>query len=186
MLSAVFVDEAFWAKIDNDILLQNGIKVGTSVDDGFLSRLHFESDFKRAKDKALYLLSFKDYSKKELSGKLKKGYCAPAVEKAVARMEELGLVNDEVFAQKYAKELLFNKHFSKRRAEFELSQKGIDKDVICEVLSNLECDAVEQIRTLVDKKYKTAYSDEKVKKRAVAFLQRHGYSWNDIKQVLDS
>lgn len=101
-------------------------------------------------------------------------------------MEELGLVNDEVFAQKYAKELLFNKHFSKRRAEFELSQKGIDKDVICEVLSNLECDAVEQIRTLVDKKYKTAYSDEKVKKRAVAFLQRHGYSWNDIKQVLDS
>lgn len=186
MLSAVFVDEAFWAKIDNDILLQNGIKVGLSVDDVFLSKLQFESDFKRAKDKALYLLSFRDYSKKELSNKLKKDYCTSAVEKTVARMEELGLINDEVFAQKYAKELLFNKHFAKRKAEFELSQKGIAKDVICGVLESLDCDAVEQIRILIEKKYKTAYSDEKVKKRAVAFLQRHGYSWDDIKQVLNS
>ena len=101
-------------------------------------------------------------------------------------MEELGFVNDEVFAKKYAKELLFNKHFSKRRAEFELSQKGIDKDTIYKVLSGLKCDSVEQIQILVDKKYKTAYSDEKIKKRAVAFLQRHGYSWDDIKQVLGS
>ena len=186
MLSAVFVDDASWAKIDNEILARNGVKVGISVDDEFLSKLKFDSDFKRAKDKALYLLSFRDYSKKELNDKLKKDYCSASVEKVVARMEELGFVNDEVFAKKYAKELLFNKHFSNRRAEFELSQKGIDKDTIYEVLSDLECDSVEQIQILVDKKYKTAYYDEKIKKRAVAFLQRHGYSWDDIKQVLGS
>lgn len=185
-LSVVFVDDAFWAKVDNEILVQNSVKVGTLVDNEFLSKLKFDSDFKRAKDKALYLLSFRDYSKKELSNKLRKDYCSAAVEKAVVRMEELGFVNDEVFAKKYAKELLFNKHFSKRRAEFELSQKGIDKDTIYDVLSDLECDSVEQIQILVDKKYKTAYSDEKIKKRAVAFLQRHGYSWDDIKQVLGS
>lgn len=185
-LSAVFVDEAFWEKIDNEILARNGVKVGISVDDEFLSKLEFDSDFKRAKDKALYLLSFRDYSKKELSDKLKKDYCSTAVKKVAIRMEELGLVNDKSFAKKYAKELLFNKFFSKRRTEFELSQKGIDKDTIYEVLSGLECDAVEQIRVLVDKKYKTACSDEKIKKRAIAFLQRHGYSWDDIKQVLGS
>ena len=147
-LSVVFVDDAFWAKVDNEILVRNSVKVGTLVDNEFLSKLKFDS--------------------------------------AVVRMEELGFVNDEVFAKKYAKELLFNKHFSKRRAEFELSQKGIDKDTIYEVLSDLECDSVEQIQILVDKKYKTAYYDEKIKKRAVAFLQRHGYSWDDIKQVLGS
>lgn len=186
LLTAVFVDGEFWAKIDNDIVAQNVIKPGVSVDDTFLVQLKFDSDYKRSKEKALYLLSFRDYSKKELTDKLKKDYTIGAVQKAVERLEELGLVNDNSFAKKYAKELLFNKHFSKRRAEFEMSQKGINKDVICEVLSELECDSVEQIRLLVDKKYKLAYSDEKVKKRAVAFLQRYGYSWDDIKQVFNT
>lgn len=186
LLTAVFVDGEFWAKIDNDIVAQNAIKPRVSVDNTFLVQLKFDSDYKRSKEKALYLLSFRDYSKKELTDKLKKDYAVDAVQKAVERLEELGLVNDNVFAQKYAKELLFNKHFSKRRAEFELSQKGINKDVICEVLSELECDSVEQIRSLVDKKYKLAYSDEKVKQRAVAFLQRYGYSWDDIKQVFNT
>jgi regulatory protein len=186
LLTAVFVNGEFWAKIDNDIVAQNAIKSGVSVDDTFLIQLKFDSDYKRSKEKALYLLSFRDYSKKELTDKLKKDYAVDAVQKAVERLEELGLVNDNVFAQKYAKDLLFNKHFSKRRAEFELSQKGINKDVICEVLSELECDPVEQIRSLVDKKYKLAYSDEKVKKRAAAFLQRYGYSWDDIKHVFNT
>ena len=123
---------------------------------------------------------------KELFSKLKRDYDEAAVEKAVARMRDLGLVNDLNFAQKYAKELLFNKHLSKRRAEFELLQKGIDKDTVCDILAELECDAVEQIRLLVDKKYRLAYSDEKVKKRAVAFLQRYGYRWDDIKRFFDS
>lgn len=185
-LTAVFVDGELWNRLDSEILTQNSIKVGMPVDENFLTELKFESDYKRAKDRALYLISFRDYSEKELKDKLKKDYSETAAEKAVAKMRDLGLANDLNFAQKYARELLFNKHFSKRRAEFELLQKGIDKDMVCDILSELEYDALEQIGLLVDKKYRLAYSDEKVKKRAVAFLQRHGYSWDDIKRFFDS
>lgn len=185
-LTAVFVDGELWDKLDSEVLEQRAIKAGMQVDEDFLTELKFESDYKRAKDRAMYLISFRDYSEKELFSKLKRDYDEAAVEKAVARMRDLGLVNDLNFAQKYAKELLFNKHFSKRRAEFELLQKGIDKDTVCDILAELEYDAVEQIRLLVDKKYRLAYSDEKVKKRAVAFLQRYGYRWNDIKRFFDS
>ncbi len=185
-LTVVFVDGELWDRFDNEILEQRAIKAGMQVDEDFLTELKFESDYKRAKDRAMYLISFRDYSEKELFSKLKRDYDEAAVEKAVARMRDLGLVNDLNFAQKYAKELLFNKHLSKRRAEFELLQKGIDKDTVCDILAELECDAVEQIRLLVDKKYRLAYSDEKVKKRAVAFLQRYGYRWDDIKRFFDS
>ncbi len=185
-LTAVFVDGELWNRLDSEVLEQRAIKAGMQVDEDFLTELKFESDYKRAKDRAMYLISFRDYSEKELFSKLKRDYDEAAVEKAVARMRDLGLVNDLNFAQKYAKELLFNKHFSKRRAEFELLQKGIDKDTVCDILAELEYDAVEQIRLLVDKKYRLAYSDEKVKKRAVAFLQRYGYRWNDIKRFFDS
>ncbi len=185
-LTAVFVDGELWDKLDSEVLEQRAIKAGMQVDEDFLTELKFESDYKRAKDRAMYLISFRDYSEKELFSKLKRDYDEAAVKKAVARMRDVGLVNDLNFAQKYAKELLFNKHFSKRRAEFELLQKGIDKDTVCDILAELEYDAVEQIRLLVDKKYRLAYSDEKVKKRAVAFLQRYGYRWNDIKRFFDS
>lgn len=185
-LTAVFVDGELWNRLDSEILTQNSIKVGMPVDENFLTELKFESDYKRAKDRALYLISFRDYSEKELKDKIKKDYGEAAAEKAVTRMRDLGLANDLDFAQKYARELLFNRHFSKRRAEFELLQKGIDKDMVCDILSELEYDALEQIGLLVDKKYRLAYSDEKVKKRAVAFLQRHGYSWDDIKRFFDS
>ncbi len=185
-LTAVFVDGELWNRLDSEVLEQRAIKAGMQVDEDFLTELKFESDYKRAKDRAMYLISFRDYSEKELFSKLKRDYDEAAVEKAVARMRDLGLVNDLNFAQKYAKELLFNKHFSKRRAEFELLQKGIDRDIVCDILAELEYDAVEQIRLLVDKKYRLAYSDEKVKKRAVAFLQRYGYRWNDIKRFFDS
>ncbi len=185
-LTAVFVDGELWNRLDSEVLAQNSIKVGMSADENFLTELKFESDYKRAKDRALYLISFRDYSEKELKDKLKKDYSETAAEKAVAKMRDLGLANDLNFAQKYARELLFNKHFSKRRAEFELLQKGIDKDTVCDILAGLEYDALEQIGLLVDKKYRLAYSDEKVKKRAVAFLQRHGYSWDDIKRFFDS
>lgn len=186
-LTAVFVDGELWDRLDSEILTQNSIKVGMPVDENFLTELKFESDYKRAKDRALYLISFRDYSEKELTDKLRKDYGEAAAEKAVARVRDLGLANDLNFAQKYARELLFNKHFSKRRAEFELLQKGINKDTVCDILSELEeYDALEQIGLLVDKKYRLAYSDEKVKKRAVAFLQRYGYTWDDIKRFFDS
>lgn len=185
-LTAVFVDGELWDRLDSEVLAQDSIKVGMPVDENFLTELKFESDYKRAKDRALYLISFRDYSEEELKDKLKKDYGEAAAEKAVAKMRDLGLVNDLNFAQKYARELLLNKHFSKRRAEFELLQKGIDKDTVCDILSELEYDALEQIGILVDKKYRLAYFDEKVKKRAVTFLQRYGYSWDDIKRFFDS
>lgn len=185
-LTAVFVDGELWNRLDSEVLEQRAIKTGMQVDETFLTELKFESDYKRAKDRAMYLISFRDYSEKELSSKLRRDYGVAVAEKAVARMQNLGLINDLNFAQKYARELLFNKHFSKRRTEFELLQKGIDKDTVCDILAGLEYDAVEQIRFLVDKKYRLAYFDEKVKKRAIAFLQRYGYNWDDIKRFFDS
>ncbi len=185
MLSSVFVDGEFWAKIDNEILAQNKIKVGSQLDEAQLEQLKYDSEYKRAKEKSLYVLSFRDHSKRDLFNKLKRDYSPTVAQDAAARMEELGLVNDESFARKYARELILNKHFSRRRAELELTQKGISKEAICDALDAVDYDPIEQIKLLVEKKYKLAASDEKVKKRAIAFLQRYGYSWDEIRQVLD-
>ncbi len=100
-------------------------------------------------------------------------------------MEELGLVNDRDYAERCAQTLIFTKHMSKRGAAMELRRKGIESEIINEVLDDIEVDEREQIQAVIERKY-PKIDDEKIRRRAVAALQRLGYGWEDIKAVIES
>lgn len=182
-VSAVYIDGEFAMNLDTQTLLENHFDVGREIDDDELHEIINLSNERRAKEKALWLISYRSHSKKELTEKIRRTCDAEAAEKAVERMEELGLVNDEDFARAYANKLIFSKRMSKRAASYELARKGIDKLIIEEVLEDIEVDYQEQIREIIDRKYKNI-NDEKIRRRAVAALQRLGYGWDDIKSVL--
>ena len=182
-LSALFIDGEFAMALDTQTLLEQRIDVGKELDDEQLHELIVLSNERRAKEKALWLISYRSHSKKELRDKIRRTCDADAADKAVERMEELGLVNDEEFARRYAEQLLFHKRMSKRAAAYELRRKGIDQATAEEVLEELDVDVHEQIRALIEKKYRNI-NDEKIRRRAVAALQRLGYGWEDIKAVL--
>ena len=90
--------------------------------------------------------------KKELIEKIQRTTSKEAAWSAADRMEELGLVNDEEFAKRYAAELFNRKGFSGRRAQYELLQKGIDKEIIAQVVEELEPNPVEKIKEIIEKK----------------------------------
>lgn len=183
-MSALYLDGEFVMNLDTRTLIENKFDVGKEIDDKDLREIIELSNERRAKEKALWLISYRDHSKKELADKIKRTCDEESAEKAVARMEELGLVNDEVFAERYANKLLFSKHMSKNAAVYELSRKGIDKETAEEILENIDVDEREQIRLVLDRKYKNL-NDEKIKRRAVSALQRLGYRWDDIRSVID-
>ena len=183
-LSALFIDGEFVMNLDTQALLENRFDVGRELDDDELKEMIELSNERRAKEKALWLISYRDHSKKELKEKIQRTCDSDAAEKAVERMEELGLVNDEVFAQRYARKLLLQKKMTRRAAAFELSRKGIDKETAEAVLEDIDVDYRENIREIIEKKYRNI-GDEKIKRRAVAALQRLGYGWDDIRAVLD-
>ena len=183
-LSALFIDGEFAMALDTQTLLEQRIDVGKELDDEELHELITLSNERRAKEKALWLISYRSHSKKELRDKIRRTCDAEAADKAVERMEELGLVNDEDFARRYAEQLLYGKRLSKRAAFYELRRKGIDQATAEEALAELDVDVHEQIRALIEKKYRNI-NDEKIRRRAVAALQRLGYGWEDIKAVLE-
>ena len=183
-LSALFIDGEFAMALDTQTLLEQRIDVGKELDDEQLHELIALSNERRAKEKALWLISYRSHSKKELRDKIRRTCDAEAADKAVERMEELGLVNDEDFARRYAEQLLYGKRLSKRAAFYELRRKGIDQATAEEALAELDVDVHEQIRALIEKKYRNI-NDEKIRRRAVAALQRLGYGWEDIKAVLE-
>lgn len=182
-LSAVYIDGEFAVSLDTQTLIENRFDVGREIDDEDLHEIIKLSNERRAKEKALWLLSYREHSKKELEDKIRRTADETSAQKAVDRMEELGLVDDERFARHYAEKLLNSKHMSKRGIAFELTRKGIDKETAEQLCDGLDIDVHEQIRAVIEKKYRNL-SDEKVKRRAVAALQRLGYRWDDIKSVL--
>lgn len=184
-LSALYIDGEFALNLDTQTLLENGIKKGVELDDVKLKELIEESDFRRAKERALWLLSFRDYSKKELTEKLLTVCTKDGAKKAVERLSQLGLIDDERFARKYCSDLINIKHLSKSSAVYKLMQKGIDRELAQEICDEFEVDPKEQIQQIIEKKYRTKLNDEKDIRRTVAALQRMGYRWGDIKSVID-
>lgn len=183
-MSALYLDGEYVMNLDTRTLTENRIDVGKDIDDEDLHEIIRLSNERRAKEKALWLISYRDHSKKELADKIKRTCDEESADKAVERMEELGLVNDESYALHYAQKLIFTKHMSKNAVVYELARKGIDKELAAEILEEIEVDVSEQIRIIIDKKYKNI-SDEKIRRRAVAALQRLGYRWDEIKGVIE-
>lgn len=183
-MSALYLDGEYVMNLDTRTLIENRFDVGKEIDDEQLHEIIVLSNERRAKEKALWLISYRDHSKKELEDKIKRTCDEASAHRAVERMEELGLVNDENFALQYARKLLFGKHMSKNAAVYELARKGIDKELATQILDEIEVDPREHIREVIDKKYRNI-TDEKIKRRAVSALQRLGYRWDDIKSVLE-
>ena len=184
-MCALFIDGEYVMNLDAQTLIENRFDVGREIDDDELKDIIDKSNERRAKEKALWLISYRSHSKKELFDKLKRSFDEASAQKAVDRMEELGLINDEEFAKLYARKLVNGKKMSVKAAEFELYRKGIDKITAEQVLGELEYDPQTQIIEFITKKYKNI-NDEKIKRRAVAALQRKGYSWEEIKQAIES
>lgn len=184
-LSALYIDGEFAFKLDTEILLSHRVEVGCDIDDEKLKEVLDASNIKRAKDKAMWLISYRDYSKNELIKKVAKDSSLDAAQKAVERLCELGLVNDESYARRYAGDLLNIKHLSKSGAVRKLIEKGIDRDLAKDTVDSIEIDTSDSIRAVINKKYAKNLSDEKGKRRCVNSLLRLGYSYSDIKSVLN-
>ena len=182
-LSAIFIDGEYALKLDTETVLSSRLKVGQEIDDDELLSLIKASDARRAKEKAMWLISYRDHSVGELRQKLSKDFGEEAVEKAIERLSELGLVDDESFAKKYA-ESLSHKHLSSRQIKAKLRQKGIERDLSLDTVEDLNLDEKEEIRALINKKYLRKLQSDDDLRRTFAALQRRGFAYSDIRAVI--
>ena len=188
------LDGEYIATVNADYWFTCGIKSGSEVTPEQLEELLTESARRKMMNKALDLLSMRDYSRRELSDKLvtkaweKKeqkdmdlGSLKQQASDICDRLEELGLLNEERFARSYVDELIRRKHLSKSGLKTALIQKGVQRDIIETVLEEVDVDPVEQVRELLATKFKNRdFSDEKQKTRTVNALLRLGYRYNEI------
>ncbi len=186
-LTQLFLDGERAARVDTETFLRSGLRPGDQVTEERLCQLLQDSDANRAKEKALYLLGYRSHSKKELAEKIARaGVGRQAAQEAADRMEELGLIDDGAYARQYAKELFTRKRYGAMRVRQELLRKGIDGELIEEVLAGYgDGDAAQgNIQAVLEKKYPGWEEDDRQRRRAFAALRRMGYSFEDIRQAM--
>ena len=186
-LVQLFLDGEAAVKLDAQVFLQSGLKPGDQVSDQELFELIQVSDARRAQEKALYLLEYRNYSKRELTEKSARTAASrEAAQAAAGRMEELGLIDDRRFGEDYARELFSRKGYGARRAAQELRRKGLDQELVQELVEKYGSpeQSGENIRRVLEKKYPGWREDEKVRRRAFAALQRLGYAYQEVREAM--
>ena len=133
---ALFLDDAFAFSLDEDTFAAAGLHAGDELTEPAVAELRRKSDARRALDKAMDLLALRDHAAGELYAKLCRRFDPHTAAAAVARVGELGLLNDAGFARRRAAELL-RKRKSRREILQDLAAKGIDRETAADALAAL-------------------------------------------------
>ncbi len=170
--------------IDNDVCRDNYLKKGDELSEEKLNDLVFESQYQRAKSRAVWYLDRKDRTAKDLYSKLCiAGFDKKASARVIARLTEVGLIDDRRFAENYAIRLM-ESNVSVREALQKMLQKGVPYDMAKEVLAETETDENKQIEALINKKYRTRLMADGGKEKVYAALIRKGFSYEAVKDAL--
>lgn len=147
-----------------------------------------ESDDKRAEQAralCLRLLTARARTRAEMEGQLaKRGYPDDVSASVLDRLTQVGLVDDEDFAEQWVRSRRVNAGKGKRALAVELRNKGVDNEVIDAALAGIDADAertrAEQL--VRDKLRREKLGDpgdrdaeNKVARRLVGMLARRGY-----------
>lgn len=168
--------------------MAEGLKCGDVLSSEEVERLTYENDVRKARERALYLLEGRDHSFDELYKKLKRTYPESIALEVCNKMEELGLIDDRRYAEKLCSQLYEIKKLGRYRVKQEMRLKGLDDDIIEEAMENYaenDEDGLERLEELVEQKYERYLTDEKGVTKVKNALIRKGYSYSDIKAVLD-
>lgn len=158
-------------------------QVGGEIGEEELAALLACSDAARAREKALWLLSRRDYGRAELQRKLQKDTDVATAQAAVDRLAALGLVDDGRLAGRLARELCLRKHYPRRRAVGVLCARGIDRETAEQAVEETGSDDVQQALALLQKKCYTTLDSESDRQKALAALQRFGFDYETVRRA---
>ncbi|MEO8518916.1 MAG: regulatory protein RecX [Dermatophilaceae bacterium] len=135
-----------------------------------------------ARQIVLRQLAMAPRSRSQLEEKLAQRDCPADVAAAVLdRMTEVGLVDDQAYAQMLVRSQQAGRGLSKRALARELHSKGIEEDLAQEALSSIsDVDERDRARELVDKKLRAMHGlgIQVQTRRLAGMLARKGYSPN--------
>ena len=183
----VYVDDLFAIGIDLELKYKHKLEIGMEVDDDFIKEVLKAEEQNKVTNHALNFLSFRQRSEKEIYTALKrKGYEEIYIENAIDYCRNQKYLDDRAFAKAFIKDKVNINKLGEQRIKYELLRKGVSQNIIDDVLILDTEDQLETALKLAEKKLPSYRKDDKnaVYRKLSGFLQRKGYSFEVVSQVM--
>jgi regulatory protein len=143
----------------------------------------------RAYEAALRLIAYRDRTVHELRGRLvEKGFSPEAVEAAVARLKQIGYLDDHTFCERTIAGVLAARPAGPRSITDRLRLKGVHPEVIREVLARTYPDElVEEMAYRAAAARIGRYRNEEPlarRRKLAGYLARRGFDYDDVQKAL--
>ena len=188
---SVFIDGEFRMGLSAEIALAAGLRVGEMVDEARLADLERRDRTWQAREAALRLLAVRPRSAAELARRLRmKGYEPEIGEEVIARLREMGMIDDAAFAGTLVRDRVRLRPQGARRLANELRARGVDDETaraaIRETMEGEETDERELARRAAGKwRPRPGEEPARARRRLHGFLARRGFDSEVIREVLD-
>ncbi len=143
----------------------------------------------RARNVALHALATRGVSKVEIEARLvSRELPAEVVAEQISSLERQGLIDDAELASNLVDKYVLRQGLGRRAAAEKMRQRGIGQSVIAEALEGISNeDESSRLREVAEDRARAlgSLAPEVAKRRLVAYLQRRGYSGNEIFSVVD-
>ena len=149
------------------------------------------NEIEKAKETVFRFLSYRPRSIEEVRRKLKEKNFPPlTIKRVLARVEELGYLNDRDYAYTFACSSIENKQWGTLRIRDALLNKGVSQEIINQTIARIEeeYDVTQVARCALEIKFTHIRyhekADKKTRDKAINYLKRKGFSWDIIYSVI--
>lgn len=156
------------------------------IDSGIIDCIKEDVILKRAKNRALYILEHRPYTKQMMIRKLEESYYPEEIiNRVVLFLEQYGYLDDRSYFHMYLEAHLLKK--SKKQIIYDLILKGVDKNLINEEFEKCLYTENDSCKRQFDRYIRGKdLTDKKVREKTFAYLYRKGFSSRSIKEVVES
>jgi len=182
---SIYVDGRYGFSLSDTALLDSRLTVGQEMTGEELKTYKQLSLDDKVYANALRYAAMRLRSRWELESYLQRKQASPALATQILeKLEAIGMIDDLAFAKTWVDNRHLLKPTSKRKLQQELRAKHVANDIISQVLQADETDDRQSLRQLVDRKRRQSkYQDDM---KLMQYLSRQGFSYDDIKHVLQT
>ena len=180
----IFLDGTFAFSLGKEVVEEQGLHLGQVLTDSQIEELVGTDLFGKCYNAALRLLSYRPRSDAEIRARLSRRFGKEIIDRVLLQLKARQMVDDAAFAQFWRENRESFSPRSKRLLKLELRQKGIDPEVVDEVLEGFDDD--ESAYRAAKRKGRTLERDyETFRRKLGAFLGRRGFSYGVIKRTIE-
>ena len=147
-----------------------------------------EKDKQKLKNYVLWLLGRQEYSKKELTQKLRAKQADDAfIESVLHWCESLGYIDDNRYCESFLRRQI-NKGLGLKRVLAEAANKGVDRALLMQLVESQEIDWFELAQDAYSRKFTSTPKklDYKEKAKRVRYMMYRGFGYEEIEFAMQA